>query len=58
MNIPHKGGNHSSLEMASLDHYKKVAEGYRSSDEYHRMKSLYPILKSTIMDCAEEKLVN
>ena len=46
-----------SLEMESEDHYKDKAESYRSSPEYGKMISLYPVLKTTIKDCQGECLV-
>ena len=43
--------------METEDHYKKKATSYRTSPEYGKMISLYPILKTSIKDCKGEKLV-
>ena len=47
-----------SLEMASEAHYREKAESYRSSDEYGKMISLYPILETSIKNCKGENLIN
>ena len=48
----------SGLEMATNDHYKKIAAGYRNSEEYNKMISLYPVLQTSINDCINEELIN
>ena len=45
------------LEMETEDHYRKKATSYRTSAEYGKMISLYPILKTSIKDCKDESLV-
>ena len=47
-----------SLEMKSEGHYKKAAKSYRKSEQYINMINLYPILQNTLIDCADENLVN
>ena len=47
----------NSLEMETEDHYRKKANFYRSSTEYGRMISLYPILETSIKACKGENLV-
>ncbi len=47
-----------SLEMKSEEHYKKAAKTYRKSDQYINMINLYPILQNTLIECADENLVN
>ncbi len=47
----------NSLEMGTEDHYRKKASFYRTSAEYGKMISLYPILETSIEDCKGEKLV-
>ena len=47
----------NSLEMETEDHYRKKANIYRTSPEYGKMISLYPILQTTIKDCKDEDLV-
>ena len=47
----------NNLEMGTEDHYRKKATFYRTSPEYGRMVSLYPILETSINDCKGEKLV-
>ena len=47
-----------SLEMKSEGHYKKAAKSYRKSDQYINMINLYPILQNTLIDCANENLIN
>ena len=44
--------------METEDHYRKKANVYRTSPEYGKMISLYPILKTSIKDCKGENLVN
>ena len=46
-----------SLEMETEDHYRKKADVYRTSPEYGKMISLYPILEMSIEDCKGESLV-
>ena len=46
-----------NLEMETEDHYKQKAAWYRSTPEYGKMISLYPVLESTIKDCQGEHLV-
>ena len=45
------------LEMGTEDHYRKKANFYRTSPEYGKMISLYPILETSIKDCKGENLV-
>ena len=45
------------LEMGNEDHYRKKANSYRTSPEYGRMISLYPILETSIKACKGEILV-
>ena len=47
----------NSLEMETEDHYRKKANSYRTSAEYRKMISLYPILETSIQDCKGETLV-
>ena len=47
----------NGLEMETEDHYRKKANSYRTSPEYGKMISLYPILKTSIKDCKDENLV-
>ena len=47
-----------SLEMKSEEHYKKAAKTYRKSNQYINMINLYPILQNTLIECADENLVN
>ena len=47
-----------SLEMKSEGHYKKAAKSYRKSEQYINMINLYPILHNTLIDCANENLIN
>ena len=47
----------NSLEMETEDHYRKKAHSYRSSSQYGKMISLYPILETSIKDCQGENLV-
>ena len=47
----------NSLEMETEDHYRKRANFYRTSPQYGKMISLYPILESSINDCKGESLV-
>ncbi len=47
----------NSLEMETEDHYRKIATVYRTSPEYGKMISLYPILETSIKDCKGESLV-
>ena len=47
----------NSLEMETEDHYRKKANFYRTSPEYGKMISLYPILETSIQDCKGETLV-
>ena len=46
-----------TLEMETEDHYRKKANFYRTSPEYGKMISLYPILETSIENCKGEKLV-
>tara|TARA_Y100001968_G_scaffold314811_1_gene340639 strand:- start:2215 stop:2349 length:135 start_codon:yes stop_codon:yes gene_type:complete len=43
--------------METEDHYRKKASFYRTSPEYGKMISLYPILETSIENCKGEKLV-
>ena len=47
----------NSLKMETADHYRKKANSYRTSPEYGKMISLYPILEMSIKDCKGENLV-
>ena len=47
----------NSLEMETEAQYRKKAIFYRTSPEYGKMISLYPILKTSIKDCKGESLV-
>ncbi len=47
----------NSLEMETEDHYRKKATGYKTSAEYGKMISLYPILETSIKACKGENLV-
>ena len=47
----------NNLEMETEDHYRKKANFYRTSAEYGKMISLYPILETSIEDCKGENLV-
>ena len=47
----------NSLEMDSEDKYREKANFYRTSPEYGKMISLYPILETSIKDCKGENLV-
>ena len=47
----------NSLEMETEDHYRRKATSYRTSAEYGKMISLYPILETSIKDCKGENLV-
>ena len=48
----------NNLGMASEDHYRKIADGYRQSQEYKHMRDLYPTLRNSIELCQNEILVN
>ena len=43
--------------METEDHYRQKAKGYRSSPEYGKMISLYPVLETTINACKGESLI-
>ena len=47
----------NSLEMETEDHYRKKANCYKTSPQYDKMISLYPVLETSIEDCKGEKLV-
>tara|TARA_B100000700_G_C14638025_1_gene666015 strand:+ start:264 stop:428 length:165 start_codon:yes stop_codon:yes gene_type:complete len=47
----------NGLEMETEDQYKKKATCYKTSPEYGKMISLYPILETSIKDCKGENLV-
>ena len=47
----------NNLEMGTEDHYRRKANVYRTSPEYGKMISLYPILETSIKDCKGEILV-
>ncbi len=51
------GASKLSLEMETVEHYRKVAQKYRISDEYSKMIGLYPVLETSINDCVDEKLI-
>ncbi len=46
-----------SLKMETEDHYREKANFYRTSPEYGKMISLYPVLETSIKDCQGESLV-
>ncbi len=48
----------TGLEMATNDYYRKIAEGYRGSEQYNSMINLYPILGTLINECEDEELIN
>ncbi len=45
-------------KMANEEHYRQQAACYRGSAEYSKMKALYPVLKNSIEDCRNEKLID
>ena len=47
----------NNLGMESEDHYREKANSYRTSAEYGKMISLYPILELSIKDCQGASLV-
>ncbi len=47
----------NNLEMETEDNYRKKENFYRTSPEYGKMISLYPILESSIKECKGENLV-
>ena len=47
----------NSLKMETEDHYREKANSYRTSPQYGKMISLYPVLESTIKECKGESLV-
>ncbi len=47
----------NGLRMETEDHYRKKANSYRTSPEYGKMISLYPVLETSIQDCKGENLV-
>ncbi len=47
----------NNLEMETEDQYRKKANGYRTSPEYGKMISLYPVLETSIKDCKGESLI-
>ena len=47
----------NSQGMETEDQYRKKATFYRTSAEYGKMISLYPILETSIKDCKGENLV-
>ena len=47
----------NNLKMETEDHYRKKASFYRTSPEYGKMISLYPVLETSIKDCKGESLV-
>ena len=47
----------NGLEMETEDHYREKANSYRTSPQYGKMISLYPVLEWTIKDCKGENLV-
>tara|TARA_Y100001968_G_C19026930_1_gene557915 strand:- start:10 stop:186 length:177 start_codon:yes stop_codon:yes gene_type:complete len=57
MNFATEQRNCIGLEMDTEHQYRLRAESYRSSPEYSKMVSLYPILKTSIKDCQDECLV-
>ena len=47
----------NSLKMGTEHHYRERANFYRTSPQYGKMISLYPILETSINDCKGETLV-
>ena len=47
----------NNLKMETEDHNREKANVYRTSPEYGKMISLYPILETSIKDCKGEILV-
>ena len=47
----------SNLEMANEAFYRNQADSYRNSKEYIRMVNQYPVLKTTIGECKNERFV-
>tara|TARA_Y100001968_G_scaffold299512_1_gene310242 strand:+ start:228 stop:392 length:165 start_codon:yes stop_codon:yes gene_type:complete len=47
----------NNLVMETEAHYRKKANFYRTSPEYGKMISLYPVLETSIKDCKDENLV-
>ena len=47
----------NDLRMETEDHYREKANFYRTSPEYGKMISLYPILETSIKNCKGESLV-
>ena len=45
-------------KMANEEHYRQQAACYRDSAEYNKMKVLYPVLKNSIENCRNEKLID
>tara|TARA_Y100001968_G_C19366321_1_gene722696 strand:+ start:621 stop:797 length:177 start_codon:yes stop_codon:yes gene_type:complete len=52
------GGPKISLEMETVEAYRKKAAGYRCSAQYTKMVGLYPVLGDSIKGCQDEKLIN
>ena len=46
-----------NLEMANEAFYRNQADSYRNSEEYSRMVNQYPVLKTTIGECKNERFV-
>ncbi len=46
-----------NLEMANEAFYRNQADSYRNSEEYNRMVNQYPVLKTTIGECKNERFV-
>jgi len=57
MDTSTKIGSGVNLEMANEAYYRDQANSYRNSDEYNRMVNLYPVLKTTIGECKNERFV-
>ena len=47
-----------SLKMANEAFYRNQADSYRTSAEYSRMVSRYPVLKNSIWECKNEHFVS
>ena len=47
-----------NLEMETKEHYRQKAKGYKISEEYGKMISLYPALETSIKDCHGENLID
>tara|TARA_S200000501_G_scaffold361949_1_gene390888 strand:- start:618 stop:794 length:177 start_codon:yes stop_codon:yes gene_type:complete len=57
MTTSQRNSSKISLEMKSEGHYKKAAKSYRESKQYINMINIYPIMKTTLVECEDENLV-